>query len=113
MFHYKWSFIELSEPIIIVPGKPYNHHARSPIFATPFYSFYELNMFPSLFYLLGLLVLAHAIPLVQIGNTTLIGLYTPGLNVDFFGGMIYTILLCVVRGSRFFYRDSLRQASPR
>ena len=70
-------------------------------------------MILSLFYLLGLLALAHAIPHVQIGDTTLIGVDTPGLKVELFGGMIYTIFLCVVRGSRFFYRDSLRQASRR
>ena len=71
-------------------------------------------MILSLFYLLGLeAVLAHAAPQVQIGNTKLVGLDITGFKLDFFGGRTFSIFLLVVRGSRFFYRDSFRQASPR
>ena len=68
----------------------------------------------SLLYGLGLLVaLTHAAPpQVQIGNATLIGLDITGFKLDFFGGMIFIIFLCVVRGSRLFDSDSLRRASP-
>lgn len=69
-------------------------------------------MILGLLYVLGLLAVAHAAPQVQIGNTKLIGLDITGFKLDFFGGMIFTISLCVVRGS-LFYRDSIRQASPR
>lgn len=66
-------------------------------------------MILSLFYLLGLLaLLAHAAPQVQIGNTKLVGLDITLAKLDFFGGMIYTIFLCVVRGLKFSYRDSFR-----
>ena len=54
-------------------------------------------MILSLFYLLVLLALAHAIPQVPIGDTTLIGVDTPGLKVEFFGGMIYHF---PIRGAR-------------
>ena len=50
-----------------------------------------------LFYLLGLKALAHAAPQVQIGDTTLVGLNITGFKLDFFGGMIITIFLCVAR----------------
>ena len=54
-----------------------------------------------LFYLLGLKALAHAAPQVQIGDTTLVGLNITGFKLDFFGGMIITIFLCVARGLMF------------
>jgi len=73
----------------------------------------RINMILSLFYLLGLLTLVHAAPQVKIGKTTLVGLDITGFKLDFFGGMIFTISLCVVRGSRLFYRYSFRQTSPR
>jgi acetylcholinesterase len=57
----------------------------------------------SLLYGLGLLVaLAYAAPpQVQIGNATLVGLDITGFKLDFFGGMIFIIFLCVcgVQGS--------------
>ena len=89
--------------------------------ATPFlYSFYEF-MILSLLYLLELLALSHAAPLalshaapqVQLGNTTLVGLDITGFKLDFFGGMIFTIFLSAVRGSRLFYRNPFRRASHR
>ena len=65
----------------------------------------------SLLYVLEFLAVAHAAPQVQMGNTTIDGLDITGLNLDFFGGMIFTVFLCVVRGSSLFYRDSFRRTS--
>ena len=61
--------------------------------------------------MLGLLALTLAAPQVQIGNTKLVGLDITGFKLDFFfGGMIF---YSVVRGSMFFYSDSICEASPR
>jgi hypothetical protein len=56
-------------------------------------------MILSFFYPLGLLVaVAHATaPQVQIGKTTLVGLDITGFKLDFFGGMIFTIMFPIRR----------------
>lgn len=75
------------------------NHTQSPKSCITFLLLLRVNMILSIFYLLGLQALAHAAPEVQLGNTKLLGRDITGFKLDFFGGMIFAIFLCVVRGS--------------